>query len=85
VPNIKSAIKRVEVAERNRQRNVAYKSTVKTVTKKFLTRMGEYNAKPSEEVLTEVKTLLNDTFSKIDKAVSSGVIHALKKVQTKAV
>ncbi|BAC88101.1 30S ribosomal protein S20 [Gloeobacter violaceus] len=75
MPNIKSAIKRVDVAERNRQRNIAYKSMIKTFTKKFMTRLGEYAQSPSEAVLTEVQALLNQTFSRIDKAIKAGVIH----------
>ena len=34
--NTKSAYKRIEIAERNRLRNKAYKSTVKTLIKKHL-------------------------------------------------
>lgn len=84
MPNIKSAIKRVEVTERNRKRNVTYKSTIKTITKKFLTRLGEYAQTPSEETLGEVQGLLGLTYSKIDKAISSGVLHKNTGARKKA-
>ena len=84
MPNIKSAIKRVEIAERNRQRNVVYKSMLKTATKKFLTRLGEYAAAPSETALAEVLALLNQAYSRIDKAVKTGAIHANNGARKKA-
>ena len=84
MPNIKSAIKRVEVAERNRQRNVTYKSVIKTVTKKFLTRLGEYAQTPSESALQEVQGLLNDVYSRTDKAIKAGVVHGNTGARKKA-
>jgi small subunit ribosomal protein S20 len=84
VPNIKSAIKRVEIAERNRQRNVVYKSIVRTTSKKYFTRLGEYAAAPSDAALGEVQALLNLAFSKVDKAVRSGAIHANNGARKKA-
>lgn len=66
--NIKSAKKRVLVAERNRVRNVAFKSSIKTAVKKVL-----------ELAVTEDKEALNSAISKAyqlcDKAVSKGVLH----------
>ncbi|AGY59376.1 30S ribosomal protein S20 [Gloeobacter kilaueensis] len=84
MPNIKSAIKRVDVAERNRQRNVTYKSTIRTLSKKFLTRLGEYTQSPSDEVLAEVQDYLSQAFSRIDKAVKVGVIHLNNGARKKA-
>lgn len=73
--NIKSAIKRVKIAERNRLRNKAYKSSVKTLTKKYLAAVESYAANPSPELKQEVQQRLSDAFSKIDKAVKKGVLH----------
>lgn len=84
MPNIKSAIKRVEIAERNRQRNVSYKSVIRTTTKKYVTRLGEYSASPSDSALEEVRSLLDMAYSKIDKAISSGVIHGNTGARKKA-
>ncbi len=66
--NIKSAIKRIQIAERNRLRNKAYKSTVKTLMKKCLLAVQS-----GEAVQGEVALRL--AYSKIDKAVKRGVLH----------
>ena len=70
--NTKSACKRIEVAERDRLRNKAYKSTVKTLIKKTLIAIQTLDANN----LFAVKELLSLSYSKIDKAVQKGVIHA---------
>ena len=66
--NIKSAKKRVLIAEANRQRNVAFKSSIKTAMKKALELAG-----------SEDKDALNAAISKVyqlcDKAVSKGILH----------
>lgn len=73
--NIKSAIKRVQITERNRLRNKSYKSAVKTLIKRYLTAVGEYTAAPSSESLEEAQQRLSAAYSKIDKAVKRGVLH----------
>ena len=66
--NIKSAKKRVLIAEANRQRNVAFKSSIKTAVKKAL-----------ELATSEDKEALNAAISKVyqlcDKAVVKGILH----------
>lgn len=66
--NIKSAIKRVLVAKRNEERNVAFKSSIKTAVKKALAL-----------ATSEDKEALNKALSKVyqlcDKAVSKGILH----------
>ena len=66
--NIKSAKKRILVAEANRQRNVAFKSSIKTAIKKAL-----FLAESDD------KDALNASISKVyqlcDKAVSKGILH----------
>ncbi|HEY9750644.1 MAG TPA: 30S ribosomal protein S20 [Allocoleopsis sp.] len=73
--NIKSAIKRVKIAERNRLRNKTYKSAVKTLTKKYLAAVETYAANPSPELMQEVQSRMAAAYSKIDKAVKRGVLH----------
>lgn len=70
--NTKSAYKRIEIAERNRLRNKAYKSTVKTLIKKTLVSISTLNS----ENLSSVKNLISLSYSKIDKAVQKGIIHS---------
>jgi len=76
VANIKSALKRVKIAERNRLRNKSYKSAVKTLTKKYIAAVEAYKAAPSAETLSAVNTAMSAAVSKIDKAVKRGVLHA---------
>ncbi len=68
MPNIKSAKKRVLVAKRNEERNVAFKSSIKTAVKKALALAN-----------AEDKEALNAALSKVyqlcDKAVSKGILH----------
>lgn len=73
--NIKSAIKRIQVAERNRLRNKAYKSAVRTLSKKYFAAVEQYQAAPSPEAKTAVQEAFSVTCSKIDKAVKNGVFH----------
>ena len=85
--NIKSAKKRVLIAEKNRIRNVAFKTSIKTAVKKVLE-------------LAKDKEALNSALSKAyqlcDKAVGKGILHkntaarkksrltiAVNKLQTK--
>ncbi|MFN6513932.1 MAG: 30S ribosomal protein S20 [Nostoc sp. CreGUA01] len=73
--NTKSALKRAEIAERNRLRNKAYKSAVKTLMKKYLNAVTVYAANPTPELQQEVQSKLSEAYSKIDKAVKRGVLH----------
>ena len=66
--NIKSSKKRVLIAERNAERNVAFKSSKKTAVKKVL-----------ELAKGEDKEALNTAVSRVyqlcDKAVGKGILH----------
>jgi small subunit ribosomal protein S20 len=75
VANIKSAIKRIDIAERNRLHNKAYKSAAKTLIKRYVSAVDSYAAEPTAESMQTVQTALSAAFSKIDKAVKRGVIH----------
>ena len=87
MPNIKSAKKRVGIAERNRLRNITQRTTMKTAVKdvRELALAGK-----KEEALAK----LPKAFSKIDKAVQKNIIkkntgarlksRLVKKIQDKA-
>lgn len=66
--NIKSSKKRVLIAEKNRLRNVAFKTSIKTAVKKVV-----------ELAKSEDKESLNSAISKVyqlcDKAVVKGILH----------
>lgn len=68
MPNIKSAKKRVIVAEINRQKNASTKSAMKTVVKKFEAAVAAGNKE-------EAEVLLKDALRTLDKTASKGVIH----------
>lgn len=67
MPNIKSAIKRVDVIEKKTLRNNMIKSGYKSAVKKFEEAVNAGN-------IEEAKVLLADATKKIDQACSKGVI-----------
>lgn len=73
--NTKSAIKRIEIAERNRVRNKSYKSAVKTLMKNYFAAVESYGRQPSPEALQEVQSRMAAAYSKIDKAVKRRILH----------
>ncbi len=73
--NTKSALKRAKIAERNRLRNKAYKSAVKTLMKKYFAAVEAYAANPTDEAKQEAMARMSEAYSKIDKAVKRGVLH----------
>ena len=73
--NSRSALKRVQVAERNRLRNKSYKSALRTLMKKYFTTLEKYKAEPSEELKKKVLEDMSLAYKKIDKAVKRGVLH----------
>ncbi len=84
MPQIKSAKKRVLVTERNRQRNMAYKSAVRTAVKNVLAAISD------EQEPTAVSELLKTAYSLIDRSVVKGILHKstgarMKSRLTKAV
>ena len=68
MPNIKSAIKRVEVSERNRLRNRSWKSAVRTARNEVTDSVKAASEKDASEALSKAYQI-------IDKAVSKGIMH----------
>ena len=66
--NIKSAKKRILIAEANRQRNVAVKSEIKTAIKKALS-LAEGSDKDA------LNAAISNVYKLCDTAVSKGVLH----------
>lgn len=73
--NTKSAIKRIQIAERNRLRNKTYKSAVKTLIKKYFNAVDNYATDPNAKALEQVQEAMSAAYSKIDKAVKCNVLH----------
>ncbi|MEO0490258.1 MAG: 30S ribosomal protein S20 [Cyanobacteria bacterium P01_A01_bin.123] len=82
--NIKSAIKRVQVAERNRLRNKSYKSAVKTLTKRYFEAVDAHAVTPSVETEQAAQARLSAAYSKIDKAIKAGALHPNAGARRKA-
>ncbi len=68
MPNHKSSEKRVRQSERRRQINRSNRTRVRTAIKKLRTALSSNNGQ-------ELKALLPETISTIDKAVQKGVMH----------
>nr|QVY58432.1 30S ribosomal protein S20 [Kappaphycus striatus] len=66
-----SAAKKIQVSLRNRIRNKLYRSTIKTLTKKYFKSLNQLNDSNYNEVLSN----LSSVYSRIDKAVKKGVLH----------
>lgn len=73
--NIKSAIKKVRVNQRNYRINRSYKSTIKTLVKKYFALIKNHKTKIEKGNLDDVRLALSSIYSKIDKAVKKRVIH----------
>lgn len=69
MPRIQSAKKRVAVTERNRQRNMAYKSSLKTALKKALA------AVTAKAPVAELAQAQGAAQSVIDRAILKGMLH----------
>ena len=68
MPNIKSAKKRVKVTETKTLQNKMFKTSLKTSVKKYTAALAEGNKELASKTYLEA-------VSKIDKAVSKGIIH----------
>ena len=77
MPNIQQQIKRVRIAEREREENLRYRSTVKTLTR----RLESAAADGDQETITAEHLLLVRT---IDKAASQGALHKNTAARKKA-
>ena len=77
MPNIKSAKKRVLVAEVRRERNMAAKTRMKTQLKKFAAAVENGDKQVAERELLAYVSIL-------DKTASNGVIHKNAAARRKA-
>jgi small subunit ribosomal protein S20 len=77
MPNIQQQIKRVRIAERERDENLRYRSTVKTLTRRL-----EAAAEDGDKTTVAAEHLL--LVRTIDKAASRGAIHKNTAARKKA-
>ncbi len=77
MPVCKSAIKRMKTSRKRHARNLVVQSELKTVLKKI-------DGLISSNKADEAKELIQMVMSKLDKAVSKGVIHKKKASRKKS-
>ena len=73
--NNKSAEKRIRTNERNRLQNRFYKSSVRTLTKKFLKDVDIYKELKTTEQREKLTKMLGSIYSLIDKGTKRNVFH----------
>ena len=74
--NIKSAIKRIKTNERDRVKNVKYRSKIKTLIKKTTDAI--------EKKSTDVQSILKETVKEIDTVTRKGIMHKNKAARVKS-
>jgi small subunit ribosomal protein S20 len=82
--NNKSARKRIEISERNRLRNRFYKSSVRTLMKKFFKELEIYKLSKQEKEKDNLQKTLNLVYSLIDKGTKKNIFHKNNAAKKKA-
>ena len=73
--NNKSALKRIQINKRNRLQNRFYKSSYRTLIKKFLIQLENYKTSKNPDDKVQAQILLSLVYSLIDKACKKNIIH----------
>ena len=73
--NNKSAKKRILISKRNNLQNRFYKSSVRTLTKRFLKDLETYKISQSSNDKERTQIVLNSIYSLIDKGSKKNVYH----------
>jgi len=82
--NNKSARKRILISKRNNLQNRFYKSSVKTLIKRFLRDLKIYKNSKSNPDKKKLQLLLNSIYSLIDKGSKRNVYHKNTAARKKA-
>jgi small subunit ribosomal protein S20 len=82
--NSKSAEKRIGINERNRLQNRFYKSSVRTLLKKFFKDLEVYKSSQNLEDKEKVQKILSLVYSLIDKGTKKNVFHKNAAARKKA-
>lgn len=82
--NIKSAKKRVRIGERNRKMNRFYKSSIKSLVKKYRINIKNFETNRDNETYEVLQTLISKIYSRIDKAAKKKVFHLRKASRQKS-
>ena len=82
--NNKSAKKRILISKRNTLQNRFYKSSVRTLTKKFLKDLESYKGSQNTADKEKLQIVLNSIYSLIDKGYKKNVYHKNTAARKKA-
>jgi len=82
--NNKSAKKRILITKRNNLQNRFYKSSVRTLTKRFLKDLEAYKVSQDNNDKEKVQIVLNSIYSLIDKGLKKNVYHKNTAARKKA-
>nr|YP_009550643.1 ribosomal protein S20 [Eustigmatophyceae sp. Chic 10/23 P-6w]QAA11575.1 ribosomal protein S20 [Eustigmatophyceae sp. Chic 10/23 P-6w] len=82
--NLKSSKKRVIIGIRNAAVNRVYKTTIKNLLKRYRKVTKLYLSTTSNETFQELKGLVNNLYSRIDKAAKKNVFHLNKSARQKS-
>ena len=82
--NSKSAKKRIFINKRNRLRNRFYKSSLKTLMKKFLKELNISKESKNSNDKKKVQETFNSIYSLIDKATKKNILHKNNAARKKA-
>ena len=82
--NNKSAKKRILISKRNNLQNRFYKSSVKTLIKRFLKDLKIYKNSQSDTNKKKLQLRLNSIYSLIDKGSKKNVYHKNTAARKKA-
>ena len=82
--NNKSAKKRIIITKRNNLQNRFYKSSVKTLTKRFLKDLELYKISQNKNDKERLQIGLNSIYSLIDKGSKKNVYHKNTAARKKA-
>lgn len=73
--NNKSAIKRIQMNERNRLANRYYKSSVRTLIKMFFKDLEIYKTSKTQEEKEKLQKTLSSIYSFLDKGTKKNIFH----------
>jgi len=82
--NSKSAVKRIEINERNRLRNRFYKSSVRTLIKVFFKNLEAYKISKNPQDKEKLEKNLSSVYSLIDKGTKKNIFHKNAAARKKA-
>ena len=82
--NNKSAKKRILISKRNNLQNRFYKSSVRTLTKRFLNDLEVYKGSKNTTDKEKAQIVLNSIYSLIDKGSKKNVYHKNTAARKKA-